>query len=107
LPAQVKIKKSAEKKIPKLKKQLDKGPRICDNFSMNLLDNVRNGEFFCLKNNPTKIYKRIHDLVVQKGIYKHVVYIREVHMVGKTHTSILIKLPHKLEVIPLGELSDR
>jgi hypothetical protein len=45
--------------------------------------------------------------VVQKGIYKHVVYIREVHMVGKTHTSILIKLPHKLEVIPLGELSDR
>ena len=74
---------------------------------MNLLDHVRNGEFFCLKNNPTKIYKRIHDLVVQKGIYKHVVYIREAHMVGKTQANILIKLPHKLEVIPLGELSDR
>jgi hypothetical protein len=73
---------------------------------MNLLDHVRNGEFFCLKNNPLKIYKRIHDLVVQKGIYKHVVYIRELDQVGKTHKNIVIKQPHLLDVIPLGELNE-
>ena len=29
----------------------------------NLLDDVKNGQWFCVKNNPKKIYKRIYDRV--------------------------------------------
>lgn len=67
---------------------------------MNLLENVKNGQHFCLKAFPSKIYKRIHNLVKAEGHKKLVVQCRSL----STGKLIDVEDPHQVQVIPLGKV---
>jgi hypothetical protein len=70
----------------------------------NLLDDVKNGQWFCMKSNPKKIYKRIYDRVRQfedDGFFygpQTVVVVKSLQT-GKTQD---VAYPGLVEVIPLG-----
>lgn len=69
---------------------------------MNLLEHVQNGQHFCLKAQPQKIYKKIHNIVRlhrSHGRRKTVVKCRSL----RTGTIIEVEDPDKVTVIPLGE----
>ncbi len=65
---------------------------------MNLLEHVKNGQYFCLKENPTKIYKRINNRIRVRGINRLVVRVKSV----ENGNFIDVERPKNVTVIPLG-----
>ena len=65
---------------------------------MNLLEHVKNGQYFCLKRNPNKIYKRIHNRIRAEGMTRLVVQVEYV----PTGKIIDVERHFEVTVIPLG-----
>jgi hypothetical protein len=66
---------------------------------MNLLEHVKNGQYFCLKRNPNKIYKRIHNRIRAEGLSRLVVQVEYI----PTGKIIDVERPFEVSVIPLGQ----
>jgi len=65
---------------------------------MNLLEHVKNGQYFCLKRNPSKIYKRIHNRIRVEGMNRLVVQVKSL----ESGNYIDVERPFEVTVIPLG-----
>lgn len=72
---------------------------------INLLNGVSNGQWFCIKSDPLKIYQKLYNRVRQfesDGFFygpQTVVVVRSLKT-GKTQD---VEYPELIEVIPLGD----